>query len=121
MINGSNEWPKSGPTIRQQIEEGRRTANGGEVDWSKVPTERQETEWVTLRRVEELIARVESVGFDIGLDDIDEPDELTPSEVQKAVHDLAREVHALATLFREHLKVVDLDDAAKAIGVGRDA
>lgn len=88
----------------------------GNVDWSKVRTERQEAEHSIRRQVEGLCESLSSVREVFGLDE-DDQNELTPSEVQEALADFAHQLHELARLFRAHLAAVDLDDTAKAIGV----
>lgn len=118
MNEESNEgartpWPKSGPTVRQQVAEARRVAAGGEVDWAKVPTERQEEQWAILHDAEDLHGRASSVR-----ESLEDDEELTSSEARMAVRGLAGLLEELASLFHAHLKVVDLDDESKAIGVG---
>lgn len=115
-MSDTTRWPKSGPTLPQRIEEANRTANGGEVDWDQVPTERQAEEWAILHGVDRLLNDVESLAEEAeGIEGA--PGELTPALVAESLHMLAFGLAELTRLFRAHLKVNDLDDSAQALGI----
>jgi hypothetical protein len=86
------------------------------VDWSKVPTERQEEERAIRSQTETLVMKVEVIADEI--DDLEEsPGELTPAAIAESLGELSCCLRELTRLFRGHLAAVDLDDQAKAIGV----